>query len=429
MKAHSKRRSVAAAASIAAILTMAACGNGGQESPSPEGTTTEPAEVVEELVVWAFSSQVAAQIVENFPSDHPEYDLEVVEIPIADLSQRLVVALQGGDALPDIVQLPLRESGGLFATGQFMDLTAELGPLENEFPEGILLRSDGEINAFTMGPGNMGFWVNVEKLAEHDLQIPQDPTWDDVVNVARDLRDASDGSQYLFVQPPANNGANMFNAFFHSRGGNWWGADGELVVDEALAVDTLTWMVDLHREGLVYQGVWTDPTYWDSIRSGEIVGWTMNYGVGSSNLQLNVPEQSGEWRLFTWPRWSPEAEQLTGAFGGSLFAGLRNATNQQGARDFIMWWLSDNGLQIQHDVLGLVPYGPAADVVDLDSPDPYFGDQAVALELASVPYPEFHYFNWPATESALTYAVDQAYSGALSPEEAIAEAIRELEAQ
>jgi ABC-type glycerol-3-phosphate transport system substrate-binding protein len=119
---------------------------------------------------------------------------------------------------------------------------------------------------------------------------------------------------------------------------------------------------------------------------------------------------------------------MTGAFGGSLFAGLENAANQQGARDFIMWWLSDEGLAVQQEAFGLVPNERAAEVLDLDVEDPYFGGQTVAKDLGSVPYPAFNYFNWPATESALTAAIDQAYSGALTPEEAIEAIIAELEA-
>jgi multiple sugar transport system substrate-binding protein len=415
------RKAALASVALAGAVALAAC-----STPSPEAT--EEPEFVEQITVWAFSSQVAAQVKEEFPKAYPDYTLDLVEIPLADLSQRLVVALQGGDEVPDVVQLPLRESGGLFATGQFMDLTAELEPMAEDFPEGIILGANGEINSFTMGPGNMGLWVNTAGLAKHGLEIPADPTWDEVADVARDLKAASGGTQYLFMQPPGANGANMFNAFYHSRGGNWWNDEGELAVDEDLAVETLEWLVGLDEEGLVYHGVWTEPTYWDAIRTEQVLGWTMNYGVGSTNLQKNVPEQSGQWQLITWPKWSASAEQFTGNFGGSLFAGLENAANQQGARDFIMWWLSDEGLAVQQEAFGLVPNERAAEVLDLDVEDPYFGGQTVAKDLGSVPYPAFNYFNWPATESALTVAVDQAYSGALTPAEAIRAAIEELEA-
>lgn len=413
-----RRRTIAA---TAAILT------GGLILAGCTGAPADPEdEFVEDLTVWAFSSQVVAQIQERFPEAYPDYDLDVVEIPLADLSQRLVVALQGGDDLPDVVQLPLRESGGLFATGQFLDLSAELDPIADDFPEGILLGSGDETYTFTMGPGNMGFWVNVDQLAQYGLEIPEDPTWDDVADVARELRDASGGTKYLFLQPPGANGANMFNAFFHSRGGNWWGEDGELVVDEDLAVETLEWLVGLDEEGLVYHGLWTDPTFWDAIRTGTITGWTMNYGVGSTNLKKNVPEQEGQWRLITWPKWSPNAQQFTGAFGGSLFAGLKGADNTGGATDFIMWWLSDEGLATQQETLGLVAYDPAAEVLDLDVTDPYFGDQTIVKDLGSVPYPQFNYLHWAETESAMTAAIDQAYSGALTPKQAIEAIIQEL---
>lgn len=416
-RAWKRKAVVCGVATVAVVLT--ACGSG-------DSGSAEEGEAVDDLEIWVFSSSAPPVIEEGFTAAFPDYDVEIVEIPVADVAQRLVVALQGGDGLPDVVQLPLRESGGLFATGQFLDLTEQLGPMEDDFADGILVGGNGEINAFTMGPGNMGLWVNRAALAEHGLAIPADPTWDDVVTVARDLKTASGGAQYLFVQPPGANGANMYNAFFNSRGGAWWNEDGELAVDEDLATETLQFMVDLDREGLVYHGVWTDATYWDAIRNEEIVGWTMNFGVGSTSLQQNVPEQSGQWQLVTWPTWSAGDEQRTGVFGGSLYAGLDGADNPAGARDFIMWWLSPEGLQGQADTLGLVSYGPAAEVIELDAGDPYFGGQQVVQELSSVPYPEFHFFHWPETEAAITAAVDQAYAGDVTPEEAVAQIVQEL---
>ncbi|MFC0526103.1 ABC transporter substrate-binding protein [Phytohabitans kaempferiae] len=399
-------------------LALSACSSGGSGDAGGDKT----------LEIWTFSSTMPDVIESGFAKAYPDYEVKVVEVPVGDVSKRLVVGLQGGEGLPDVVHLPLRESGGLFKTGQFLDMTAQLGPQKDNFADGILVGNDKEINSFTMGPGNMGLWINEAALAKHNLKVPDDPTWADIVNVARGLKAASGGKQYMFIQPPGANGANMFNAFYNSRGGTWWNERGELAADANLAAQTLQFMVDLDKEGLVYRGVWTDPTFWEAIRKEQIVGWTMNYGVGSTNLQKNVPDQSGQWRLVTWPRWSPGAAQTTGVFGGSLFAGLKNTDNPQGARDFIMWWLTNEGLQAQIDTIGIVAYKPAADKIDLDKADPYFGGQSVIKDLGSVPYPPFHFFNWPETESAITAAVDQAYSGAKSPSEAVKAIISELEA-
>lgn len=412
-------RSALVALAAGTALVLAGC-----------GTTPEPTETAEAgsgpLTVWAFDSKTPPKLQEEFAAAYPDYELEIVQIPAGDMVQRLVVALQGGSGLPDVVQLPLREAGGLLRTGQFLDLTAELGPLADDFPEGILLGTGDTINTFTMGPGNMGYWVNQAALDEHGLSIPADPTWDDMVDVAEQLKEASGGTQYMFVQPPGEAGFNYFNAFFQSRGGNWWSDEGELVADRDLAVETLEFLLDLDERGLVYHGIWTDPTWWDAMRSHTVVGWGMNFGVGSTNLQQNVPEQSGEWSLVTWPKWDADAEQVTGAYGGSLYAGLAAGSNPQGAKDLIMWWLSDEGLLAQQDTLGLVAYEPAAEVLDLERTDPYFGGQAVIADLGSVSYPAFNYINWSQTTDALTVAVDKAYSGELSAGDAIDAALEEL---
>jgi multiple sugar transport system substrate-binding protein len=273
------------------------------------------------LVVWMFNQAVMERLQADFAKDYPGYEVEYVQLPAPDLTQRLVIALQSGQGLPDVVQLLARETGELFATGQFIDLSEELEPVMDQFPEGILQTNGDEIIAFQQSTGNLGLWVHKAALAEHGLSMPENGTWEDVLNVARELKEKSGGTQYLFIQPPATNGFLMFNAYFNSRGGNWWDAEGKLAADRDLAVETLRFLVDVRAEGLVYDTVWSDPGFWDLIRNKTVIGYQMNYPVGSVNLQRNVPEQSGQWQLVTWPKWAPEAEQRTGNFGGAVFAG------------------------------------------------------------------------------------------------------------
>ncbi len=381
------------------------------------------------VVVWMFNQAVMERLQADFAKDFPGYEVEYVQMPAPDLVQRLVIAIQSGQGLPDVVQLLSRETGELFATGQFLDLSEDLAPVMDQFPEGILQTNGDEIIAFQQGPGNLGLWVHEAALAEHGLEMPVGGTWDDVIEVARDLKEASGGEQYLFIQPPATNGFLMFNAYFNSRGGNWWDAEGNLVADRDLAVETLKFMVDLRAEGLVYDTVWSDPGFWDLIRNNTVVGYQMNYPVGSVNLQRNVPEQSGEWQLVTWPKWSADAEQRTGNFGGAVFAGLKGGANNEGARDLITWWLSDAGLQAQYDLNGLVAYNRAAEVVQRQAGgSAYHGGQDVIGELGSVPFPVFNFRKWPDTVSAGTNAVDSAMSGAKTPEQAIDDMLAELAA-
>jgi multiple sugar transport system substrate-binding protein len=421
MKRRRIIRSAIGAIALGAALALTACSSNAAPAPSGAG-----APAVKELTVWAFDSKTPPKLKDGFAKAYPNYDLNIVQIPSTDMVQRLVVALQGGSGLPDVVQLSPRDAGGLLKTGQFLDMTAELTPIKDNFPAGTLVGANGQLNTFTMGPGNMGLWVNKAALAEHNLAIPANPTWDDIVTVAKQLKDASGGKQYMFIQPPGTNGFNYFNAFYQSRGGSWWDSDGNLNADAALATDTLQFLVDLDKQGLVYHGIWTDPTWWDAIRNKTIVGWGMNFGVGSTNLQQNVPEQSGDWQLVTWPTWKAGDKQQTGAFGGSMYVGLKAAKNQQGAKDLIMWWLSDDGLKAQQDTLGIVAYNAPSGAIDQSKPDPYFGGQTVIKDLSSVPYPDTNYLNWPQTTSAMTDAVDKAFSGDLSPKDAIDQGLQEL---
>lgn len=427
MKRSQHRRKVLGAIALTATLALGACAQPPEAAQSPEAEVTQPP--VSELTVWMFASQLIDPLEVGFSEAYPNYDVEIVEIPAGDITQRLVVALQGGEGLPDVVLLPLRNSTDLLATGQFLDLSAELEPLRGDFVEGGLVETQGQVNSFVMAPGNMGLWVNEGALNELGIELPADPTWDEMVDVARELRDASNGEKYLFIQPPGPNGFNMYNAYYHSRGGEWWSEDGDLIADAELAADTLEFFVNLDQEGLLYRGWWGEPTFWEEVNSERVMGFAMNYAVGSTNLQREVPELSGDWSLVTWPRWSPGADQKTGAFGGLVFLGLKDATNPQGAKDLILWLLSDEGLQAQRNGFGLVTYDVDNPLVNLAEPVEYFGGQEVAADLASVPFSPFTYLNWSQTESALIFAIDQALSGAATPQEAIDAALDELRGQ
>jgi ABC-type glycerol-3-phosphate transport system substrate-binding protein len=409
------------------LLALAAAGLSASLVAAPLPAAADPPGEGK-LVVWMFNQAVMERLQADFAKDYPGYEVEYVQLPAPDLVQRLVIALQGGQGLPDVVQLLARESGELFATGQFLDLSEDLAPVMDQFPEGILARNGDEIVAFQQATGNMGLWVNRAGLAEHGLEMPADGTWDDVLDVARQLKEKSGGTQYFLIQPPAANGFLMFNAYFNSRGGNWWDGDGKLAADRDLAVATLKFLVDARKEGLVYDTVWSDPAFWDLIRAKTILGYQMNYPVGSTNLQRNVPEQSGNWQLVTWPKWSADAEQRTGNFGGAVFAGLKGGANNEGARDLIMWWLTDAGLQAQYDLSGLVPYKRAAEVVERKPGSEYHGGQDVIADLESVTFPPFNFRKWSDTVSAGTNAVDSAMSGAKTPEQAIDDMLSELAA-
>lgn len=423
---RTKQRSVALGAmALAATLVLGACAASPESQEVDELEETQPP-AVSELTVWMFASQLIEPLQVGFSEAYPEYEVEIVEVPAGDITQRLVVALQGGEGLPDVVLLPLRNSSDFLATGQFLDLSAELEPLRDGFVEGGLVESQGQVNSFVMAPGNMGLWVNEQALNDLGIELPTDPTWDEMVDVARDLRDASNGEKYLFIQPPGANGFNMYNAYYHSRGGEWWNENGDLIADAELAADTLEFFVNLDQEGLLYRGWWGEPTFWEEVRSEKVLGYAMNYAVGSTNLQREVPELSGDWSLVTWPRWSPQSEQKTGAFGGLVFAGLQDAANPQGAKDLILWLLTDEGLKAQRDGFGLVTYDVDNPLVNLAQPVEYFGGQQTAADLASVPYSPFIYINWAETTNAMVFAIDQALSGSETPRDAIDSALDEL---
>jgi ABC-type glycerol-3-phosphate transport system substrate-binding protein len=415
MTVLSRRGFLGGVGAVGVGAALAACGgNGGGSAGSNH------------LDIWIFDSRQPADIEKRFTKDNPHITVNVTTLASADLEQRLLVALQAGTGLPDVVQLLVRHSAQMFATQQFLDLSDILRPLAKDFPDGYLIGTGSEINAFTMGPGNMGLWLNHAALGKHGIDTADLATWDDVVTASRTLKKSSGGKQFMLIQPTGENLFDYYNAFFHSRGGDWWNVDSKLVADKTLAVDTLQFLLDRKNDGAVYAGDWSQPSFWQSCKNDQVLGFGMNYSIGGVSLPANVPSQSGQWRLVTWPRWSATAPQRTGNFGGSLYAGLKSSANPDAVRTFIKWWLTDDGLHAQQDTMGLVPYKPAAKVLDMNRGVAYFGGQPIAKDLDAVPYPPFHYENWAKTQDTVQYAVEQTLLGKSTPRAAIGDALSQM---
>ena len=422
-----RRTFLAGTGAVGAGLAFGACGSDDDAGQQPQDSAAGSAEPASgDLTVWNFASQMNDVIENDFAQAHPDIDLDYVNLPVPDLHERLLVSLATETDLPDATTISSRQVGEYVKSGRLLDLTSAMQPFVDGLDPAAFV-SDGErIVGVNLAGGHMGLWVNHDALVAAGIDPDTFTTWDAVVDAGLKLKQDAGDQQYLFLLPDGSNGFNSFNAYYHSRGGNWWNAEAELVEDQQIAVDTLSWLVTQVRDNeIVYRGMWTDPTFWEAVNNESMLGFGMNFAVGANNIPDNAPDQSGQWRLVTWPRWSEGAEQLTGQFGGVVFTGIQGQ-NEAAAREFVTWWLTDEGLQLVSDIVGTSPSTRIAELGLLDTEYPYFGGQQLGRDMSSVPFPPFHYHHWARTEEVLINAMDRALLGEWTPEQAIDNALDEL---
>ncbi|MBL6773365.1 MAG: hypothetical protein ISQ28_09255 [Alphaproteobacteria bacterium] len=106
---------------------------------------------------------------------------------------------------------------------------------------------------------------------------------------------------------------------------------------------------------------------------------------------------------------------------------MEQTEHPEAVKRFLTWWLQPGSGLVDHiSAQGLALYRPALELPEATAPQPYFGGQRLAVELAEVPYPAFNYFHWSQTVEIGSNAIERAIDGSSAPEEAVAAMMSEL---
>jgi ABC-type glycerol-3-phosphate transport system substrate-binding protein len=389
--------------------------SGGSPAPAPTASTATG-----DLELWNFSSQLNGAITGAFTAAHPKLDVKMVSLSNADLNQRLLVSLGTGSGLPAAAMLSSRNADQFVTTGGLHALDgAYLSPYRGGFDESALIAFGGKTYGVPLGDGRLAMWVRAATLDKYGIDPGTFTTFDAMAEAGRKLYKDSGDKTSLFIMPSGNTGADYFSAFANSAGGNWWDEDGKLVEDQQAALDTLTFLVGLVKDGVAQKVGFTAPSFYQMIKQEQLVGFGMNFAIGANNLPKNVPEQSGQWQMVKWPRWKSDGPDQTASYGETFFAVLEHGGNIAGGEEAATWWLTPDGLPSIIGAFGPVAYKPGASLPEAQKKFPYFGNQAVIAEMMAQPYPATHWYQWSKVEQTVGYAVDKAVLGEMSPAQAI----------
>lgn len=142
----------------------------------------------------------------------------------------------------------------------------------------------------------------------------------------------------------------------YQRGGAFFDADQNLVLDSPEAEEVLRFLCEGLRTGFVvdvsdYYGA----SMQTALKQGKVIGlpmaiWYKNYG-----LMPNVPEQKGRWRIRALPRFTDDG-RATAALGGTGFGVLTDKANTRAATEFLLaTWLTHDGQVRRFTETGYLP--------------------------------------------------------------------------
>lgn len=386
MKRSKKLTAMTLALGLPLALGLAACAPSGGDSGGGTGGEGES----NKLTVWAWDPAFNIYAMEEaekvYQAEHPDFELDIVEVTWDDLQTKLTTLAQSQafDELPDIFlmqnnafQKNVLNYPDLFSTyeGDAVDFS--------EFPSSVVDYStiDGANYGVPFDSGTAVTALRTDVLTEAGYTVDDftDITWDEFITKGKDvlaktgqpLLSGQAGSSDLPVMMLQSAGASLFD-----KDGNPTIADNKVL--EA-AVEVYTELVD--------SGVLVEVNSWD-----EYIGTLVNSSVAGTvngiwivgSIQ-SAPDQDGLWAITNVPSLDvPDATNYT-ANGGSSWA-LSSTGNSELATDFLAETFAGS-TELYDTILpkagAVANWIPAGDSPVYAEPVAFFGDQPIFQEVVA----------------------------------------------
>lgn len=382
-------------AAMAASL-VAGCGGSSDEGQSGGGETagTEAAggETAsgEKLTVWcwdpAFNIYAMEEAGKVYQQTHPDFELEVVETPWADVQTKLTTAATSGDlsTLPDIILMQDNafQKNVISYPEAFMDLT-DSGVDFSQFASGKVAYSvvDGKNYGVPFDNGAVVACYRTDVLEEAGYTVDDftDIDWDRYIEIGKDVL-AKTGKPLLSCQAGESD---VIMMMLQSAGASLFDAEGNPSI---VGNDVLVKVMETYAE-LKESGVLIEVNDWDQYVAsftGETVAGTINGCWIMASIQT-ADDQSGKWAITNMP----SLVGVSGATnysnnGGSSWAVMSNCQNPELAYDFLASTFAGS-VEFYETILpssgALATYAPAGDSDVYNEPSEFFGGDAVFAKI------------------------------------------------
>ena len=383
--------------------------------------------VAQDRIVIAGRDGVFAEglrmMVDAYRAENPGTEIELLELPYANLYERSVIAMREGSAAYDVVLIDDTWATEFMSNGWLADLDALGGGADADLIEPTIAVSrypygDGTLHAIPM-VGNVELFAYRADLFEAAGLNHPPASWDEVVAAASAISE-SGAAEYgvVYRGQKANPIVTGFLPILWAHGARMVDADGAAALDTPAAVDALELYLSLRPYAPEDVVVWNASEVRDSLQSGRAA---ISIEVWPSWVPaLDDPELSqvvGEVEIVAAPG---QVEGPAPMLGTWLLAVPAEAPNPEGGRAFIDFVTNaDNQERLALDV-GLPPTR-ASVYTDEDVVAQYrwYPNQLAALENAQ---PRPRIADWSRIESIMGDYLQLALLDEMTPEEAIAEA-------
>jgi arabinosaccharide transport system substrate-binding protein len=245
------RTTLSALIAATAVIALAACSSGGQASEpttNPDGSTN--------LDMWTFADVHAAyyeEMAEQWNEANPDREirLNVTVYPYDDMHNKLQLAFNSGEGLPDLVDIEVNKFANFVkgSTPPLMDLTEAAAPYKDDVVQARLdlYSKDGTVYGFPTHVGAFVAFYNTELLEGAGIDYTTIKTWDDF-REAGSKYNASTGKAFGV----ASTGVNFIEPLITAQlGGQFFDADGNVQVNSPEVVEAISMIQEMQDAGAV----------------------------------------------------------------------------------------------------------------------------------------------------------------------------------
>jgi lactose/L-arabinose transport system substrate-binding protein len=424
-----KRRKLLFGVLIILALVAMACASATPTEPEVEGPSGK-------ITVWAWDlpDDAFASCIPGFQAKYPDnpIEVEVVSVPWSDIHTKLATAIEAGSGAPD---LSIVEGYFMptFAGPGVVDLTDKVEPYRDRIAPAkfVEVESDGRVWGVPWDLPPAVLLYREDLFEEAGItEIPK--TWDEYVNVLGPKL-AENGHFLMAIDPSTATAFYWYRALLAQIGSGYFDENGDVLLGDEKSVRVAQWMADAIDKGDALTGVqyFEGPSWWSALKDNKVasmVGATWMVGM----MKDQVPEQAGLWRAAPLPVFEEDDPPVT-YLGGSSVIIPSQSTNQETAWAFVEYCLlTVEGNKAIFDATNVWPgYLPMFADEAFDTPDPYFGGQAIGRIFADLNPQVGPYYYTEKMDQAETIVNDHLFlilTGAEDAESGIKAAAEEIKA-
>ena len=299
-------------------------------------------------------SQFQQEAVDRFMAENPGIKVEVTTIPYPEYQQRLLTAVQGGNA-PDIATLDQIWVAAFAEAGAVANLAGNaeaLGLSRDQFFPGAWDSTNYNDGLYGI-PFNVDVWqfsfYNQDLLDAAGIEPASLATFDGLRTAAEAMTGDGKFGVGLFGHKGEDTVV-VVNSFIFSNSGKVLNDDGSCALDEPAAVEAMTYLQDLAQfapEGIL------------NASSGDMRELFLNGSLAvefwPALEQPTLQSSDINWGFVNGT--APEGKTAVGTFGGWNLAIFESSENKDAAWKFIEFMVRED---VNGDVVDLIPANKAA---------------------------------------------------------------------